>query len=144
MTKDDVKEAEMDALREPPGSIHVLTEKEAREEELREKIDKLLRQFRDHVQECYKQDAFAPEITSYRDAISRAYKQAGYVRLCDVQDLPEPTELPFYLDPTEPMVSKAGIGIQRTQLMVYERCQQDMVKIIEKDGKKYAYRKVEL
>ena len=43
------------------------------------------------------------------------------------QELPFPTELPFYLDPTETMVSKAGVGIEKTQLMVYDKCQQDMV-----------------
>lgn len=59
------------------------------EEELREWLDRLLIQYRDHVQECYKQNALAPEIASYRDAIYRNFKQAKYVQLSPDQRLPE-------------------------------------------------------
>ena len=62
------------------------------EQELREELDKLLKQHQEHVLECDRQSALLPEVDSYSSAVFRKFKQANYVRLADDQSYP-PTQI---------------------------------------------------
>jgi len=52
----------------------------------------------------------------------------GVAILADNQELPHPEMLPFELDPQIPMVSKAGIALQKNISNIYSLSQQDMLR----------------
>ncbi len=57
----------------------------------------------------------------------QAFKAAGGVFLSDNQELPQIIKLPFELDPSIPMVSLAGIGLEKSLYKAAKKTQQDML-----------------